>query len=177
METDIESINNGIRAALKEQNPTSDVLAYGLAEAVTMYDTENNSSIPVIVLPEGECFDVYGEADKHDVVLYHRLNDISYSENATESYGNARSHTEVSDMSLIVYGKRSVFTQFELNRIACYVIASINARTLVRSDFNALQIFANEYPGVTFLLGPEYYLFKINYRITSAQNPRCAKKN
>lgn len=175
METHIESINRGINAVLKELNPASDLLTYGLAESVTGRDETSNETLPVIVLPDGECYDVYREADKHDVVLYHKLNEIGHTEASNDSFGSGRTYTSVSDMSLLVYGKRAKFSQYTVEGIARKVIASVNARTLVRSDFNALQIFANEYPGVTFFLGPEYYLFKINYRITSTYNPRCTK--
>lgn len=173
METHIESINKGINSAIKELNPASGLRAYGLAESVSVRGDED-TTFPAIVLPDGECISVCGEADKHDVVLYHRLNDKSYTEDANASIGSHKGYAETDDLSLIVFGKREKVSQYKVEEIARKVIASINARTLVRSEFNALQIFANEYAGVTFFLGPEYYLFKINYRITSTYNPRCA---
>jgi predicted kinase len=117
---------------------------------------------------------VYSETDKHDVTLYHRLNDISFQEVTNQSFGSHKKYQEVDDLSLIVFGKRAAIDQFTMERIARKAIASIDARTVVRSDFNALQVFANEYLGVTYFLTPEYYMFKINYRITSTYDDRCA---
>ena len=164
----IQNINTAIRAALQEK----DIKAYGLAESVALRGDED-ITLPAIVLPSSECFDVYGETDKHDVVLYHRLGDISYNEDTKAAYGSGITYTEVADMSLIIFGKREKISQFQMEHIARTAIAKQKECTLVRSEFNALQIFASEYAGVTYFMGSAYFLFKINYRITCTYNPRC----
>lgn len=168
----IHNINDGIIALLQEANQRADVKAYGLAESVAVR-SEEDVTFPAIVLPSSECIDVYGETDKHDVVLYHRLGDISYNEETNASYGSGRTYARVADVSLLVFGKREVFSQYQVEKIVTKTIAGNAACTLVRSDFNALQIFASEYVGVTYFMGSAYYLFKINYRITSTYDPRC----
>ncbi len=170
MKETIRNINAGIEAALVEQKPTADVKAYGLAESVAIRSDED-VTFPALVLPDGECISVYGETDKHDVIFYHRLGDISYNEDSNASFGSRRVYTEVADMSLIVFGKRERFSQYKVEQLARQAIARQAECTLVRSDFNALQIFASEYAGVTYFMGSAYYLFKINYRITSTN--RC----
>lgn len=172
MNDTIEHINAAIAANLQQALPTADLLHYALAESVELRGDEN-IILPAIVLPDGECFNVYGVTDKHDVVLYHRLGDISYDEDTRNAYGSGAIYKQVADMSLIVFGKREITSQFQMERIARQAIAQHANCSLVRSDFNALQIFANEYAGVTYFMGPAYYLFKINYRITGTYNPRC----
>ena len=174
MITHIQGINESIQHLLNSWHEGAfDLKAYELAESVAIRD-ESGVTFPAYILPTGECLDVYSETDKHDVTLYHRLNDISFQEVTNQSFGSHKKYQEVDDLSLIVFGKRAAIDQFTMERIARKAIASIDARTVVRSDFNALQVFANEYLGVTYFLTPEYYMFKINYRITSTYDDRCA---
>lgn len=175
MENHIVGINTRIRSLLKELLPASDLRTFGLAESIALRDDSNDVTFPALVLPDGECYSVFGETDKHDVTLYHRLNDISFQEDSNAAYGSGRGYSETDDMSLIVFGKRKSISPFRMEKIARKAIASIDSNTIVRSDFNSLQVFANEYIGATYFMSPDYFLFKINYRITSTYNARCAK--
>lgn len=168
MKQTIQHINHTIQHELHAY----DVKAYQLAESVAMRSDEE-VTIPVLIMPSGECINVYGDTDKHHITLYHRLSNISYQKDDNASFGNRSAYTEEADMSLIVFGKREVISQFDMERIARSVIASQTNCTLVGSDFNALQIFASEYAGVTYFMGSAYFLFKINYRITSTCNNGC----
>lgn len=175
MENHINEINKRIGNTLKEQLPTADIRAFGLAESIALRGDSNDVTFPAIVLPDGECYSVFGETDKHDVTLYHRLNEISFQDDSKAAYGSGHGYSEIDDMSLIVFGKRKCISPFRMEKIARKAIADINSNTIVRSDFNSLQVFANEYLGVTYFLHTDYFLFKINYRITSTYNARCAK--
>lgn len=175
MEKHINDINTSINGTLKELLPASDLHAFGLAESIAVRDDSSDVTFPAIVLPNGECYSVFGETDKHDVTLYHRLNEISFQEDSKVAYGNNHGYLETDDMSLIVFGKRSIISPFQMEKIARQAIAAINSNAIVRSDFNSLHVFANEYIGVTYFLPPAFFLFKINYRITSTYNARCAK--
>lgn len=165
----IAHINDTIADLLQGEH---DLRAYTLAESIAVRG-EEDITFPALILPTGECIDVYGETDKHDITLYHRLNDISFQEVNSVSFGSRIGYTEVADMSLIVFGKRKCLSPFEIERIARKAIVFTDKCTLSRSDFNMLQIFASEYVGVTYFMSPEYYLFKINYRITSPYNAGC----
>lgn len=170
MEKKIDIINTEICKALGEL----DVLALGLAESVAIRG-EEEVTFPALILKGGECINVYAETDRHDVTLYHRLNAISYQEDSSASWGSAKGYTEVADMSLLVFGKRSKISQYEMEKIASGAITKDNANSVSRSEFNALQVFASEYMGVSYFMGTEYYLFRINYSITSTYNARCIK--
>lgn len=168
MEKKIDIINNEICKALGEKN----VLALGLAESVAIRG-EEEVTFPALILKNGECINVYAETDKHDVTLYHRLNAISYQENDNAAWGSNKGYTETADMSLLIFGKRSKISQYEMEKIARGAITKDNSNSISRSEFNALQVFASEYMGVTYFMGTEYYLFRINYSITSTYNARC----
>lgn len=172
MEKKIDRINNEICKALGEL----DVLALGLAESVAIRG-EEEVTFPALILKSGECINVYAETDKHDVTLYHRLNAISYQENNNATWGSNKGYTETADMSLLIFGKRSKICQYEMEKIARGAIIKDNANSISRSEFNALQVFSSEYMGVTYFMGTEYYLFRINYSITSTYNARCTNNN
>lgn len=170
MNETIANINTAIAKAMEELK--TDLKAYGIAESMAIRGDED-ITFPALVFPDGECIDVYSETDHHDVTLYHRLNEISFQEDRSRSFGSGTSYITTADMSLIVFGKREHISPWEMERIARGAIASCNGCGLVRSDFSALQIFATEYAGVTYFISPKYYLFKINYRITDTYNNRC----
>jgi hypothetical protein len=172
MEKKIDIINNEIQKALGGL----DVLALCLAESVAIRG-EEEVTFPALILKGGECINVYAETDMHDVTLYHRLNAISYQENDNAAWGSNKGYTEVADLSLLVFGKRDKISQYEVEKIARGAITKDNANSVSRSEFNALQVFASEYMGVTYFMGTEYYLFRINYSITSTYNARCTNKN
>lgn len=172
MEKKIDIINNEICKALEEL----DVLALGLAESVAIRG-EEEVTFPALILKSGECINVCAETDKHDVTLYHRLNAISYQENDNYSWGSNKGYIETADMSLLIFGKRSEISQYEMEKIAREAIVRDSANSVSRSEFNALQVFASEYMGVTYFMGTEYYLFRINYSITSTYNARCINKD
>ena len=173
MEKKIDIINNEIQKALGGL----DVLALGLAESVAIRGEEEEVTFPALILKGGECINVYAETDMHDVTLYHRLNAISYQENDNAAWGSNKGYTEVADLSLLVFGKRDKISQYEVEKIARGAITKDNANSVSRSEFNALQVFASEYMGVIYFMGTEYYLFRINYSITSTYNARCINKD
>ena len=170
----LQNIKDAIVHALIEFPKEIDANTLGLAESIAIRDEGSDTTFPAIVLPNGECINVYGAADKHDVTIYHRLNGINFQENAGASFGSGAAYDEVSDMSIIAFGKRLSISQFRLEELLRKAIVS-QSGTLVSSDFNSLQVFANEYVGASFALPPEYFMFKINYRLTSTWMPGCKK--
>jgi hypothetical protein len=172
MEKAIAKINNSICSLISHL----DVKAYGMAESVAIRG-EEEKTFPALILDNGECINVYAETDEHDITLYHRLNSISYQENENAARGDSRGYTSVASMSVVFFGKRKAINQYKLEQIANAAITKDNTNVISGSEFNALQVFASEYMGTTFFIDPEYYLFRINYSITSILNPRCIKPN
>ncbi len=168
----MQQVIEHINATLADLLQDLDLKAYSLAESVSVRSDEE-MTFPALVLPDGECISVYGETDKHDITLYHRLNNIAYQEDTTASYGDGKGYFVTADLSLIVFGKRASLSPYEAERACCRAIATERHCSLSQSDFASLQIFASEYVGVSYFISPEYYLFKINYRITSTYKAGC----
>lgn len=169
MHTIIQSVNEALNSIFSER---ADVQFYGLAESVAARDKNGEKVVPAIILPDGECYDVYGLADMKDATFYHRLQNSQFSQ--VQSFGSAKDYAKVSDVSLIVFGKRKVYDQYVLADTVCSTLGSLRNITLQSVDHNLLQVFASEYSGLSCFLDPDYFLFRINYRITSTFD-RCIK--
>lgn len=165
----IDSINATIASVFKN---TSDVQIFGLAESVAARDKSGERVVPAIVFPDGECYDVYGLADIHKATIYHRLQNSQF--NSTTSFGSFKSYEKVSDISLIVFGERKCYDQFVLADSISAAIGKRSDVTLLSVNHNLLQVFSDEYNGLSCFLNPDYFLFRINYRLTSAFD-RCSK--
>lgn len=165
MDNAIHTLNTEFARAIADIFENMDVMLHGLAEPVLVRDTEREITLPAIVFPNGECLGVYDECDKHALTLYHRLQSVSYSESQS-AYGSRRDYAQTVDVSLLVFGRREI-NQYQLENALCRVISRDNKRLLVGTDFNAVQVFASEYSGLPYFLSPDYFLFRINYRITS----------
>lgn len=169
MHNAIKIVNEQILSIFKKG---AKVQLYGLAESVASYDKNGGKVVPAVVMPDGECFDVYGLADMHDATLYHRLQNTQF--NQKQSFGSAKDYEKANDVSIIVFGKRRVYDQFVLEDAICAAIGSLQNVSLQSVDHNMLQVFATEYSGLSCFLDPDYFLFRINYRITSTYD-RCIK--
>lgn len=145
-----------------------------LAEPVLVRNKDAETTMPAIVTDCGECFDVFGEADRSAVTIYHRMSNIGYGGRGAGNYGSHTSYTQTVDLSAIVYGRR-VIDQYSLEKALCAAISRQSDCVLVSSDFNAVQVFASEYQGMPFILNPNFFLFKINYRVIGTFDNRCIK--
>ena len=161
----IYSINETIASIFDAE---ANVQLYGIAESVAARDEEGEKTVPAIVLPSGECLGVYSLADMKDATFYHRLHNTNFT--LTTSFGSRKAYERVSDVSLVVFGKRAKHDQYALADAVCEALGSRTDITLQSVDYNLLQIFSSEYSGLTCFLNPDYFLFRINYRITSTQD-------
>lgn len=168
MDKIVLEINEAILAKMEGKS----IITYGIADPVLIRDEDAEKTLPAIVNTNGECVDVFGEADMHDITLYHRINGVSYSING--GYGSRPSCNTVADMSIVVYGKRSLINQYKLKDELAGVIAE--KYNLSSVDFNAIRVFSTEFSGLPFFLNPDYFLFKLNYSVTSTYDNRCKKR-
>lgn len=170
MSDTINKINDRIVDNIREMCDKIDGQIFGLSHTIGIRNEE--VSIPAVILPNGECISIYDEADQHDIVCYHHMNSKSYQESAN-SFGNLRTYDEICDMSLVVFGKRRV-SPYAIENALCAAISSDNGNVLQGTDFNSTQVFAQEFNGLANFLNPDFFLFKINYKITSTKS-RCKK--
>lgn len=158
-------IINKINIAITDSLKKGDILVHGLAEAVLIRESEEKI-LPAIVCENGEC-DVNLFDDRFDCGFYHKLNGITYNEVA--GWGDDVRKQSVHDMSIVVYGKRSTFNPYIVEKAVCDAIGKTSKGDIIclpiSADFNRLQVFATEFSGYPFFLQPDVFLFKVNYRI------------
>lgn len=173
MEQFVEQLNNTLASVLDGFKTCKAKTLYGIAEPVLTRDTENEITLPAIVDELGECYDVFGHVDENDIVLYHKLNSISYS-GSEASYGSRTTYRKEADMSLVVYGRRTMGRD-AVEKALCAKLSGTKGVSLNNTEFGAVQILATEYAGLPYFLNPDYFLFRINYRVTSTLAEGCIK--
>lgn len=175
MEKTIEQINKAVAARVIEEFGKTDVCVFGLAEPVLVRDHESDTTSPAIVCSDGECRVVYDALDSSIVTIYGRLQSISYERGTTSAYGNSQGYDQVADASLIAIGRRTI-NSYRMERVICDVLGSVKGCQLASADFNAVQVWASEFPGVPYFINPDYFLFKINYKLSTSTGIRCNKQ-
>lgn len=172
MDRFVEQLNDSLGAILGRFEGCSRVKLYGIAEPVLTRDADSEITLPAIVDAQGECYDVFGSADENDIVLYHKLNSVTYTSADAKSYGSRTLYEKDADMSLVVYGRR-VIGRDEIEKAVCGELSRTKGVRLSGTDFSGVQILATEYSGLPYFLNPDYFLFRISYRITSTLAEGC----
>ena len=175
MEQIINAINEAASAFLDCQGIRSN--AHGIAEPAIINEANGEEQIRPAIIDE------YGEIDcdlfddRYPVSFYHRLNGKIYTGATNGGYGDTIAYTEESDMSMLVYGVRSVIPACQLEENITHTIQSLqykqggtSAYCVVKSvSFDRKQVFLGEYSGIPFFLQPNIFLFRINYKIITAR--------
>lgn len=172
MEKNILELNESILKDLYMEFGVVGVKSYTLAEPVLVRDVEQDVTIPAIVDENGDCFNMFDNADGNDIVFYHRISQSSYSEKS--GYGSRAECVLTANVSLVVYGKRHVGRDRVLDTIASTIINTKDAN-MVSIDYDSIQILASEYSGLPYFLSPDYFIARLNYRITKYLVMGCKK--
>lgn len=168
----INDINARIDRAFTDTLGYVRIMSYGIAEPVLVRDDEQQVTVPAVVTDYGECFNVFDNTDEHDIICYHRINSTSFAESG--GYGSTPEYTQESQVSLVLYGKRTIGKYMAVDIVSRELLAMKNVR-LVGVDYDAIQILASEYAGLPYFLGPDYFLVRVNYRLTTRLSIRCKK--
>lgn len=168
----IKKINESISDYLGSRTVSSCI--FGLSEAIN-YDSGGNV-VPAIVDVTGELYTNLFD-DEFQVGIYHKLNSKEYSTDASNGYGDARKVGETASMSLICYGKRDAVDCYDLERTIVDLINGVSYTDRARrvgcevtgSLFNRQQVFSAEYSGLPMFLQPNVFIFRITYKISTAQ--------
>lgn len=175
MEQIINAINEATAAYLTTNGIRANV--HGIAEPAIINEANGEEQIrPAIIDERGEIdCDLFD--DRYPVCFYHRLNGKTYTGATNGGYGDTIAYTEESDMSMLVYGVRSVIPACRLEENITHTIQSLqykqggtSAYCVVKSvSFDRKQVFLGEYSGIPFFLQPNIFLFRINYKIITAR--------
>ena len=175
MDKTIATLNRLIGERVARKFGITDVRVFGLAEPVLVRDSESDTTSPAIVNADGECHVVYDSLDCSRVTIYGRLQSISYETNASQAFGNGKGYEQVADASVVLIGSRQI-NPYALEKIVADAIGTSDGLQLTSADFNAVQVWGSEFPGVPYFINPDYFLFKVNYKLSTSTDLRCNKQ-
>ncbi|MDR1221338.1 MAG: hypothetical protein LBL07_00460 [Tannerella sp.] len=173
LEKTVEKINETIVRQLRCKTGNEfPVRTFGIAFPVQIMDGDTESSIPAIVLNDGECHYVFSD-DDYPVGLYHRLVSKSYAK--AKGYGDGDLDIETDDVSLIVWGFSNRLNMSPVEFEREIVIPSIpKSAVLVSSDFDSHRVIGGEFRNVNYVNRPEEFILSVKYRIQFKFDRICA---
>jgi hypothetical protein len=173
LEKTVEKINETIVRQLKcRAGGEFPVRTFGIAFPVQIVDEDTESSIPAIVLNDGECCYVFSD-DDYPVGLYHRLLSKSYAK--AKGFGGGYLDVETDDVSLIVWGFSNRLNMSPVEFEREIVIPSIpKSAALVSSDFDSRRVVGGEFRNVNYVNRPEEFIFSVKYRVQFTFDRVCA---
>lgn len=154
---------------------------YSLAELMTKEDNEK-ITYPAIINNEGEGTEVTLN-DSLPFQVYHRITTISTADNGNDDFGDGDTTVEETTMKMVVFANRRIM-QFQVDDL----ITAINVGFPVSLSKTQLSTLGNWFSQVEFEIDdinidkqsawndefgfdqpmpPYYYVFAVNYKITS----------
>lgn len=155
---------------------------YGVCEQAIKTGTQKEE-FPSIVDLAGDGKYV-GVDDTHNLILYHRKNNIQISDDSQPGYGdNPAGSINTYGMVMVIYFNRSKL-KMEADELAVYLQRHILAEPTNKNFhylsvsinsviLNSQQVFRTEYSNVNYFLKPEHALMAINYTIEGKPNLAC----
>lgn len=166
----IDKINKALAISIRGMVRNPNVAFFGLAEPVVIRD-ENDITLPVIKVSQGEYQHVLKEADERDLVIYHRLNSEAYDFNG-KSFGDGRGCRVTADLSVVAFG---CIDQYDLKNRLLGIALSMQDVVPTGCSMNAVSNWASEFVGVPYYMNPEYFMMKFNYKIVTNARLTCKK--
>lgn len=188
----LEQIVKVINDAILEELPTDNVHSICLAQQMIRIEGDKKTIFPCQVDKDGEGIYI-GPDDDHEIILYHRVNNITVGKSSTiKTYGdNKAADVHFANISLVVFGQRDKLKirndelalrihgampeamEKDMTKKMRFFAVNVNVTEIILDD---MRVFNEEYTSVGYFLKPEQFLFKINYRIESAFLKKCLKK-
>lgn len=169
----IQSINASISNRLPKH---LEVDVFELAEPILIRDEEDRMLPCIRNGYTGDCAHVLDEADGFDLVIYHKLNGKTFIRRAASGYGDRPEVTCVCDLSLLVFGKSAKADMYDIETQLEELLSMQKDVELQSADFNSVQVWGAEYTGVPYYLDPQFFLFRINYRLSTSLLTGCKHK-
>lgn len=185
----IELVNDALRAgALSDsrfQNGRYEAIAVDVSR---INDGDKIETFPAIMNDNYEPVEVV-VSDTYPIVIYHKILSKRYQVAQGTNFGdNNKAMVELVEAKMVVYGKYAALrlTTEELeaviasgfpdviakSKLAPYKIDSMNV-TLQSSNYNAAQVFQEEYKGFELFLSAEDIFFSVRYSIESRYRKGC----
>lgn len=155
-----------------------------------VYEEKDGNKIyrPVIIDNDGELHDM-GINDIYSLQVYHRQSGLVFEDRQENDFGNeGNTTTETADMMLIVIGDKGRLNVVEQD-VASGIWANV-PRTLSKAilqglqlqalsvepgevNLDPMQVYAQEYQGVEFVLKPNDFMISMKYKIVTEYNKNC----
>lgn len=166
-------------------------LYLGIADEVKTIDGEDDARVetiePGVIDNDGEVTDVSYD-DNYPLVIFHRVMDLKY-EVAPENYGPpGTTMQETASMKVVVGGSRSRVQTNENNIIASValdfpkeftptVVSTLGMNSCIiemgQVNPHIYSVWDEHWKGIPCTLGPNIFLFSIDYQVISTYNKNC----
>jgi hypothetical protein len=146
------------------------VRAFGIAEKIVIREANKQVSLPVLLLPSGECLDVFVD-DKFRFGVYHRLVGKTYKEEPRKGFGDEPLFTVTADMRLVCWGFISKDNPRHLEA-AFWKLYPKEAHAYA-VQFDTKSVFVEEIQGQTFFIPQDAFLFSVRYKIIYETKKQC----
>jgi len=168
----VDKINESIIKRLSDFDCLANSQVYGVAEPIIRSDEDSEEWIPVLVDNDGEDHYIFVVDDDYPMVLYHRLLSKSYVVDRKSKYGDDIGLSIQADMRLVCWGFRNM-VKTTAEQIESFIFASLPSNVNpVKSNFDRLAVFNNEFKGIKFFLPEEVFLFSMDYNFKYTPNKR-----
>jgi hypothetical protein len=173
LEKTVEKINETIIRQLRCKTGNEfPVQAFGVAFPIQIMNEDTESSIPAIVLNNGECRYVFSD-DDYPAGLYHRLLSRSYAK--AKGFGDGDLDVEINDVSLIVWGFSNRLNMSPVEFEREIIIPSIPRPAMpVSSDFDSRRVIGSEFRNINYVNRPEEFILSVKYRVQFKFDRVCA---
>ncbi len=189
LDKQVELVNAGLTERVFSLLRNDNSLIHGLASQVIQISEEAGyQTFPAFYFEETEPKQIALD-DSYNLIAYHRNTGTRYDEKATSQYGDGRSlTTEVNDMRLIIYGRRAklrlspqnlsdaIYNEIQRNftpaEIAPLKLDSLELFVESR-ELDSFVVFGEEFSGTEFAIGPQDFLIRVNYSLSSIYRRGC----
>lgn len=184
----LPDIVNQINVALKSRfgkYPTA--VYYGLTTSAVVVDGDRTASFPTIINLGGSVVYDVSFSNKVPLAIYHRALTSSLITAAQGSYGdgNITNDQITTSLRLVCVGNRMDIA-IEPEELAMVIVDSLPTGANIQGvkyikiyptsiQYDAQTVFASEFKNIPFNIGPERFLFSINYTIGGGYFRGCLK--
>lgn len=185
----VNAINNSIKATLTD-NRFQNAEYHGIAISALHTNDAGQTRLTPLVADNYDNEVWVGVDDTLPLRIYHKTNSIAYSDEPAKGYGDNGNlvKKEVAQMSMIVYGSRSMIrlTPEELegavlsglpSALSNATISQLNLRSCVvrpvGSVLDPVVVYLSEYRTPHYELSPNALFIRVNYNIESTYKTSC----
>lgn len=181
------TINDQLKARSFKDARFAGAQYFGLANPITYMDGDKVRTKMVELTNNGEVVtdDLFYD-DTHPLHVFHVAKESIWREDAKEDYGNNIATRRITNVSMLVFAKRSVIKldcddldllikfglPFNIMNIPTYGSVGF---VVEKCDYNQRTIFSEEFGYDNYTMEPDIVLVRLKYRLECTVSPDCVK--